>query len=239
MKNNAGVTQSDFASTLPKSIPIATPTNMNSHTRVVTSTVDPKNNWNTYSIPDFGLQFSLPKELYSGQGSLKETIGPGESGDLICVYFDKATRASSTWDKGDKSTGHCWINDNDLFILGGDSVDFEAGRSGSFMDTLGFTQKQGKSYQRLNLNRQNDISSFNPQLISNPNGVEVLKIVGHSTDLNDANTGIDYTLANGWIGALINTKKTNHPGLGLQIKLTKQITMELFDKIMLSFKFIN
>ena len=234
-KNNSQPITTYSRSTVPTSPTLIPSPSVAPKQNVITliPTTDPGTHWNTYTIANFGLQFSLPPQIYTGQGDFKEAIGNGQAGTEVCFYFTKAEVASNN----NKSGGACWTNDNDLFVAGADSVDFEAGRSGTFMDTLGFTQKGNVYYENFNLNKEDDITSLKPQKADNPNRVSIIKIRGANVDPQNPYMGIGETLSNGWIGALVNTRNTNYSGMGLQMRLTSGITEPIFDQILSTFKF--
>jgi hypothetical protein len=188
--------------------------------------------WETYRIDRLGVEFKLPPYL-SNKIPFPEEV-KGEKGTIICANFIIKT---SSLIKTIKAGGAgCPV---DFLSVGGTSLDFEAGRGGMFTDLQGYTNKNGKYFARLNLNREVEIPSDLIKEIINPNGVKILIVEGKNS--GPENLPVTGTPGEGRLGALINLNSTNltYSGFVVEIKLTDQLNKQLFDQILSTFKFTN
>jgi len=185
-------------------------------------TTDPTANWETYTVRTVGLEFKLPNGLKENS-PFEEMVRPGDTGKYLCATFNASTMFSA-----------CTPNS---FGIGTTSPNFTAGRGGVFLDFLGFRVKDGKYYAKFLSNTESEIPKELVKEINNSQGVKILRIVGR--DQTGEAGPILGSLGEGYVGALLNI--SNHPdftGLAVIMKLGNVTTIDLFDQILSTFKFI-
>ncbi len=190
--------------------------------------------WKTYTAKTLNLEFKLPP-LFNAYGQLQENIEPGEKGTALCMTFPPSASIRFIHPVMAGGTG-CQIN---TFGLGTISADYEAGRGGSFSDILGFIIQNGKYY-----GRQKDNSTFAlpmelTKLINNPDGIQMVKIIGKNETTGEWRGPVGGTPGDGKIGAIFNTKNSTYPGITVEMKVTSSLTEDIFDQILSTFKFTN
>ena len=204
-----------------------------------TSEID-TSNWKTYNIQSAGISFKLPPNL-KGPASLKEELLPGEKGDNICfkASYDKLS-LNITKTAHAAGVGICGSdNEEEVFLIGGKSIDFEAGRGGVFTDLRGYKEVDGKYYPGTT---GRDIPQNLITRINNPNHLEIIKVIGDNYDEGEGileGLAIIGTPGSGNVGALINTNSTQYPGLAVKLELDKGISEQTFDQILSTFRFLN
>lgn len=175
--------------------------------------------WRTYTIKSLGLTYDLPPEVTS-LGELQEFIVPGQIGTQIFI-----------------STENSKVVSDKRFLMGTTSVDYMAGRGGMFIDLQGFKKENGKYYAKFVHNQTIELSNDLVNEVKNSNGLDVIKIKGRNYDSGEAQgIPVTGTPGQGKIGALININKPPYQGLAVQMDLTQNLTEQLFDRILSTFK---
>ncbi len=188
--------------------------------------------WKIHTLPAIGLSFRLPPKM-DGLGVAKQEIAVGETGTQLCVQFAKSTAWYENLIPVVEAGGGCGTAPNKFIAIGTTSTDYSAGREGTFLDMQGFAKQDGKYMERFVRGALNEsFPQENIIPVNNPNGVEVIKILGR-TEMDDgptiANSLGDRT------GALVNTKEKTYPGLAFMFEET--LTQEEIDGILMSIKF--
>jgi len=209
----------------------------------VTPTENPDSTVNPSSLPmvspsttgllikQIGLQYTLPSSL-NKFGVMTEQIITGEKGNQLCLTFPQKT----SWLVKTVYAGgaHCPIVH---FGFGTTSINFEAGRSGGFTDFQGFEVVDGKYFGVFPLGKLIEIPTDIMEVIKNPNGITIVKIIGKKYDVGGGMTPFLYE---GSVGALVNiNNNSNYRGITLQLELTDGFTEQEFDQILASLKFVN
>lgn len=194
-------------------IPSPTPTTINDATA----------NWQTYTIKSLGLTYKLPPAI-TALGDFQEYVVPGQQGTQIFI-----------------STENSKVTSDKKFLMGTTSVDYMAGRGGMFIDLQGFTKENGKYYAKFVDNKRFDLANDLVSEAVNTNGLQIIKIRGKSFDTGTEGEGLPLagTPGQGHIGALININKPPYQGLAVDMTLNQDITEQLFDQILSTFKFTN
>lgn len=213
----------------------ATQTTVSSSPTPKSSTISVNtSDWKTVNLKTVHLEFKLSPQL-SKLGELKEEVVEGGKGTEYCVRFP----AKTSWlVKTVYAGGGCFSDNPAKFRLGTTSVDYEAGRSGAFTDYQGFEVKDGKYYAKFVQGKTTDIPSDLVQEISNSNGLKIIKIKGDSPPTPGYEMGYPLfgSLGKGWIGALINLNGTTYTGIALQMELDQDLTENMFDQMLSTFK---
>jgi len=213
-----------------KSVPFAPPAEISPQpTLPLTPTPGLTANWQSYKLETIGLSFKLPPVL-GNLGELKESITSGEKGTSLCMTFTKKTTFSVRQVLAGGAA--CGVN---LFGLGTTSADFEAGREGLFTDLQGYTKENGQYFAIL-VGKRIEIAPGLVQEIDNPNGLKILKITGKNSTGGEWRGPISGTPGEGRIGALLNTDNHQYPGLAVEMELTNNLTQDLFNQILSTFK---
>lgn len=172
--------------------------------------------WKVYKINAINAELKLPPEL-SNLGTLTEKILRGDKGTQLYVSFTNSKM-------------------DNKFLIGTTSPDYQQGRGGQFIDHQGYKIENGKYYARFIGDSYSAIQKqqYNPQLIKNSYGVNILKLKGYMDP-----QGMPTLLEDKHIGALINTNNTTYPGITIEMELSDGLTEEVFNKILSTFKFTN
>ncbi|MDP1722207.1 MAG: hypothetical protein Q8L37_03280 [Candidatus Gottesmanbacteria bacterium] len=193
---------------------------------------DPTSNWKRYLVKTVNLEFKLPP-TFNSYGDLMEKIEPGEKGTLLCITFPTSSSYHFINPIFAGGTG-CQIH---KFGLGTISVDYEAGRGGSFTDVLGYVIKNGKYYGRQVGNSVFELPPLLTTPMNNSNGMQILKIIGKNETSGEWRGPVGGTPGDGKIGAILNTKNPLYPGIAIEMELNSTLTEGLFDQILSTFQF--
>ncbi len=177
--------------------------------------------WKTYTLKSVGLTYKLPPEAVA-LGELQEFVVPGQKGTQVFVSRENSKI----------------ISDKEM-VMGTTSIDYDAGRGGMFIDLQGFTKENGKYYARFVQGKTFDLSSETTTEILNPNGLEILKIKGSNFEEETEGLPVAGTPGKGKIGALININRPPYQGFAVQMDLKTNLTEQLFDQILSTFKFTD
>lgn len=188
--------------------------------------------WTTHTLSKINLEFKLPPE-FNQLGKLDERVVAGQKGEVYCAAFLPKT---SFLIRNVYAGG---IGCNVFsFGIGAASEDFEVGRSTFFTDYRGYTIKDGKYWTGLGDDWQVEIKKDLVKEMTSPYGVKILRIVGQGKE--NSPFPVPGTPGEGWVGAIINLpNNADYPGAIVQMKLTDVYTLELFDKVLSTFKFIR
>lgn len=194
---------------IPTPMPLGSP-------QAVAEAADPTAGWKTYSIDELQITFKLPPEL-TKPGVFTRVETPSETGKQICWALDMK--------QGFKLVpvvlaggGSCTLN---LFTIGATTVNHEAGRMSGFAD-----------YKTLKAN-----TSVPNNLVSqmkNLNDINIIKILGK----DENGFPLSGTPGEGYIGAILKNNDNLFQVYTVQMKLNSDLTPELFDQILSTFKFI-
>ncbi len=188
--------------------------------------------WTTHTLSKINLEFKLPPE-FDQLGRLNEGVVAGEKGEVYCAAFSPKTSFLIR----NVYAGGIGCNVSS-FGIGAASKDFEVGRSIFFTDYRGYTIKNGSYWTGLGEDWQAEIRKDLVKEMTNPYGVKILRVVGQDKD--NSPFPVAGTPGEGWVGAIINLPNgANYPGAIVQMKLTDIYTLELFDKVLSTFKFIR
>ncbi len=199
---------------------------------------DNPENWNSYKIQAAGIELKLPEKL-TKKGTWKEEERSGSKGAVVCFNIYKETSINIINLATAGGAGICGGNGDDILIIGGSSIDFEAGREGMFTDLQGFTKENGIYYAKFVSGNKFALKNVKLKELENENEVEIIKILGENEKIEDIDAPISGTPGKGYLGAIINTKNSRYPGLSIQLKLDSNISEYEFDQILKSIKFIN
>jgi hypothetical protein len=198
--------------------------------------------WKTYMISTVGLAFQLPPKIYQKGTYVDEILKPPEefanaqTGTEICSRFKLKT--ISLVEQVYAGGFGCFPESDDLLTIGGSSLDFQAPRSGGFVELQGFVKNGDKYFAKQNLNRTALLPTDLVTEVLNTHDVDIIRILGRTSTELDNHYGLFSDLGDGTIGALINTKNTNYPGLAIMAKLN-DIDPKTFDQILSTFKFTD
>jgi hypothetical protein len=187
--------------------------------------------WETYSIPQLKLNFSLPGQI-STLGTWSTEVLPGDKGNNVCFHH-----------KGKGSAGGVGLCSLDTFTINATSKDFSAGRGAGFGDLSGYVIKDNSLF----VNKESPATESTPKELyevkTNANGVEYVLIIGRNEQVFGSygeQTGpILGTPGDGYDGALINTNNPTYPGIVVTMKLEKGFDRQLLDNILSTFKFVD
>ncbi len=184
---------------------------------------DPTQDWTTYTVDDLNLSFKLPPQL-SQFGELSQSSSLSETGSESCWTFP-ATK-SMAWFQVYAGGGPCSPN---RFGLAATTIDHSAGRSSGFADA--------KKFETPDNIPSSKIYSF-----TNPQGVKIIRISGgeHPKEANSEWEGpMDYfgDLGPGKVGAFIQYSTPNYEVITATMDLTQELTPEVFDRILSTFRF--
>jgi len=177
----------------------------------------PISSWKSYTIKIVGLTFKLPPELAPTSGNMTIQTIPGEKGISFIASSDKTSN----------------------FKIGTTSVDFEAGREGTFLDLQGYSFANGKYSANFVLGQSFILPN---ELIKevNGDGLKLLEITGKDHTSGEYLGPIEGTPGDGSIGALINIPNNKtYRGVAVEMNLSDNLTVRLFDQILSTFKFTN
>lgn len=210
----------------------ATPTPTASPDAMYKDSVITPSDSNVYTVPALKLQFQLP-ESFKKYGEFREIVFPGESGMQICATFE--TKTSFLVEQAYAGSGGCVAN---KFGVGTTSVDFSAGREGTFGDLQGFIFKNNAYYAQAPLEKEWQIPSNLVTELENSAGLEIIKVKGANiySDVMEMELDVTGTPGEGKIGALVNTNDSNYPGFTLEMELSEELTEEVFDQILSTIK---
>lgn len=215
--NPKNITQNKF--------PLATQPNI-----TLSSPTEPTN-WKTYINKEIGFEFKYPPS-FEDFGALTEKYQESEVGFNYCL---KPTNETSFkfFKQVYAGGGGCFT---DTFAVSANSFDYERGSMGSFLDFHGY-EKDGTDIRVRGYSTLGDaIPKSFYKIITNQNGVEIVKIYGQPTDPNNPFRS-DHP-GEGFIGALINTQSKNYPGIALTANSKTTATEEVFDQILSSIKIL-
>jgi hypothetical protein len=193
---------------------------------VKNSTPDQTVGWKTHTLAAVGLQFKLPP-FFNNLGEMKEEVKPATRGTSLCLAF---TREESLLPKPTSGSSSCIINH---FTIGTTSVDFNKEEKPEFIQLQGFKVEEEKYYAKF-LDKEFAIPAFLVQKIVNPYQVEILVIRGTESEWYGSLSGVPRSKM---VGALININNPTYPGLAVEMALSADLTEELFDQILATFRF--
>lgn len=179
--------------------------------------------WKTYLLPTLNMKIKLPENL-TKNGDWKEQVISASEGSIIC-FSNKISEVA--------------ICSGEIIFAGGTSIDFIESRGGTFTDLQGFTKENNKYYIRTTGNNKFELKNIKFKEIKNPNGIEIIKILGENQISEGSEFPTGGTPGKGYLGAIINTKNTKYPGLSIQLKLDSDISEFEFDQILENIKFTN
>lgn len=206
--------------------PIATNSGM-----VDDSTAD----WKIYNLSELNISLKLPLSL-SSLGSWKVENLPGDTGNNICFKL----LSKNSFFINTVLAGGVGICDGDFFRVNSNSVDYSAGRGGVFGDISGYRKSNGQYYPSVKIYPdQTPIPLDLVTEVTNTNGLTYLKVIGKDSTEGEWRGAIGGTPGNGHLGALILTKNVQYPGITISIDISDDMTSELFDQILSTFKFLN
>ncbi len=205
------------------------------------STSNVKNNWTTYELEQFNLQFQLPNNFALNDYPKGKEIY-GETGSKYCLTF--SSNSTSWFITKPVYAGGIGCG-NDLFTIAATSADFSAGREGMFEDNISYISNDNKFLINFPNDQQFEIKFDRITQIVNSNKIEILKIIGKDEVSTDPDAGRPTyrspgTPSEGYIGAMINNQsQDNYLGLTIEMKLDTQHNESLFDEILSTFKSLN
>ncbi len=184
--------------------------------------VDPTANWQTFEIKNLGLAYQLPSQIVS-QAPLEEIEVPGETGTALYI----------------RPRDYKVLGVNNL-LMGTTSLDYSAGRGGIFLDLQGFVKQNDKYSVKFVGDKSFVIPSNLVTELQNPNGIQIIKIKGANvTEGEITGMAISGTPGEGRLGALLNVDKSPYQGLAIQMTLSSELTEQLFDQILSTFRFVG
>lgn len=183
--------------------------NLNNNTNTF---LDETANWQLYINGDLGLSFKYPAAF--GEITYKDNL-PSETGKEFIITFSK----------------------NDKFLMGGMTSDFSAGRGGSFLDSRGYYEENGKYYFYFVDTKPSTTYPLNPLKILTVNGHSILLVDRQSFVGNDNIDGPYLHPGEGNLGALLNFTNSSFPGMAVWDKDTQAVPQEMFEKILSTFRF--
>ncbi|MDO8460808.1 MAG: hypothetical protein Q7S38_00015 [bacterium] len=195
------------------------------------NSTDETANWKTYTLTKVDIQFKLPPEI-TKEGEYVENLLTADKGTNICFQLREKASLRIIPLAFAGGVGACGDSRSSL-LIGGTSVDFEAGRGGTFTDHQGYKIENGKFYGKFPGNKTFEILSDVVEEVKNPNGMAIIKVKGKKYEEG----GPLPFIYEGEIGALINTKGPLYPGLAVKMKLTTELNEQLFDQILSTFRF--
>lgn len=169
--------------------------------------------------------FELPPALQKKGAWMQSTI-PGDTGTNICFTLEsgESLLVRRVYAGG---VGICPMK---IFSVNSVSKDFTAGRGGTFADLDGYHVSQGKFYMGQR-DGTAEIPASIAKEITNTHGVTYLQITGKDWNEPVPLPGTTY------IGALINTKNPEFPGIVVQMELSNDLTKQVFSDVLSSFRF--
>lgn len=174
--------------------------------------------WKKYMIKPIKFEFKIPKLLLK-QGELRETVDKGQVGQQVIISS---------------------IDEFLSFSLGLSTIDYQQGRGGGFLDYQRFEIENRKYYAKFVGNQKFEIPEDAVNEVKNPNGIDILKVRGKSQYNEEwGNRPIVGTPGEGYFGALINVNNPNYSGVVIQMKFDKNLTEQVFDQVLSTFKFLK
>lgn len=124
------------------------------------------------------------------------------------------------------------FSENEALVFGGIDFDFSEGRGGAFFDTQGYIKREEDYYIRFVQDREFKIER---QLVKEmgAEGVQGIFIDGKEQD------GPTIFPRENQKGAIINLKKPNFNGMGFFNQDINKLSVDLFDQILSTFKFVD
>ncbi|MFC1710425.1 hypothetical protein ACFL0F_02075 [Patescibacteria group bacterium] len=197
--------------------------------------LETEGSWKKFQVYKVGLVFELPKEIYSlGNYREVETAlnSPFESGKRLAAFinFKDAFEGKPLYD-----------DVYSIFAIRGSSHDFGAERGPSFEEyNQGFIKEGEEFYIKTKFHRPEDRKIHVPkdiaELITNPNGVEILKIrceiAGPSESLPPF-----YGHFDGFYGIINLPNNDTYPSLVVEMSTKSIANKEMFDRIISTIDF--
>jgi len=200
-------------------------------------TIDPTASWTSYAIPEYGVSFKLPKN-YGPLDYPDGNVTKGEKGFQYCIEYIPV--GGTSWHLVKEALaggGGCLPSLGISF--GSTSLDYEAGRGGTFGDLQGYRAGGGKYFAKMNLGREVELPANLVKETQSLNGVSILVIKGKND--GPENFPVTGTPGLGHVGALINlpTGKYKYPGIAIDTNLSKGMNEETFMQVLSTIKFTN
>lgn len=198
-------------------------------------TTDPTAGWKIYKLSELNLSLKLPPSL-SNLGNWEIENLSGDTGNNICFkLLSKNSFLINT-----VLAGGVGICDGEFFRINSNSIDYSAGRGGVFGDISGYRKSNGQYYPGIKVYPdQTPIPSDLVSEVTNKNGLTYIKMIGKDSTEGEWRGPIGGTPGSGHLGALILTKNAQYPGITVSIDLSDNMTTELFDQILSTFKFTD
>jgi len=185
---------------------------------------DNPDKWKKYSLKTLGLEIKLPEELSKNGGWKEQTTPSSEEGSIVCFSNEKSEGAACQ---------------GEILFAGGTSTNFIEGREITFTDLQGFSKENSKFFIKTTGGNRFELTNAKFRESNNSNGVEIIKILGENLTPEGSESPIGGTPGKGYLGAIINTKNSNYPGLSIQLKIDEGVSEYQFDQILESIKYIN
>ncbi len=195
--------------------------------------------WNEYAIQQLGMKFGLPSSLSSRSVNSGLQKG-GDSGTAVCFGLSEDLSFNLV-EKAHAGASGCW-SPLIPFGIGADSVDYTEGREASFADVAGYKIVVSKNDEKTYFVRPTAISdeyayeltASDVKEFKNSNGVKMLVIKGGSKYSESRGSRMPTlgSLDENYIGAIINNKDKNYPGITIWMKLQGELNEEIFMKIL-------
>jgi|GEM_PF-737824 len=193
-------------------------------------------NWRTHTVKTISLEFKLPPS-FDKYGDFSETSYPGQKGSELCATFP--SQSTFNFIKPVSAGGNfCYIS---IFGLATTSLDYMAGRGGSFSDLQGYTFENNKYFAKLNQNvdKKFEIPSNLAKELTSDYGIKILRVIGKNSTSGEWQGPISGTPGDGSIGAILNTTNKTYPGITIVMNLKDGLDENTFDQILSTFKFTN
>lgn len=165
-------------------------------------------NWTVYKFEPIKLEFKLPEELNKKRVWKVNEIN-GKSGKSLC-FSDEEVKNEC---KGE------------TLVIASSSKNFASEKNNTFLDSQGFESKGG-TYSIMTLTGENfKLNDLKFKTFENNKNLEILKIVGNGNEVSG-------TPKDGYLYAIINTKKSEYPAIVLRMKINSDISEYEFDQIL-------
>jgi hypothetical protein len=161
----------------------------------------------------------------------------GNKGKQICLSFIPLETGLNLVKSVLAGGGAC----SGTFAIGSTSKDYEEGREGGFGDYHGYRKVGDKYYAIFVGGTESELDSSDVTEITTANGIKALVITGRDS-VQTVERGMEPKPGNpgeGYMGALINKDISPYIGFNVQMKLSNQLTKELFTQILSTFKFVD
>lgn len=194
--------------------------------------------WDKYRLPALNLQLSLPKLLSDFEIEVTEYQGDvlpdGRFGYVQCLKVTDFADLSGLVGVAYASAPGCW---SDVFGVGATSLNFSAPRGAGFSDGKGYRVELDQNGQKQYYATTFDLMDRLPipadlvlKEYTNQYGVTMLVTRGANESV-DSPFPVLGTPGEGFIGATIKTNNQEYPFAYVWMKLTDDLTQDLFLQI--------